>query len=100
MATPTPNYFKNPIVVAKAVLSTVSSVTATVMVVQLATRPFMAPEFQGSLFSEIYGFLSPFSNEMTMVIESFSGYAQNVLFQAAPVSLAGKQMQSLSMRRN
>ncbi|KAI6671428.1 hypothetical protein NL676_006313 [Syzygium grande] len=97
MATSTQNDFRNPVAVAKAVLSAAASVTATVMVVRSVIGPFMPPEFQGFLFSRIRGFLSRFSNEMTMVIEDYDGYGRNELFQAAQVFLAAKQ--SLSMRR-
>ncbi|KAL3720436.1 hypothetical protein ACJRO7_005282 [Eucalyptus globulus] len=97
MVTPPPNDSKNPIAVAKAVLSATASVTASVMVVQSVVRPFIPPEFQGFLFSGIRGFLSRFHNEMTMVIEQYDGYAQNELFGAAQVFLAAKQ--SLSMTR-
>ncbi|KAF8011099.1 hypothetical protein BT93_J1650 [Corymbia citriodora subsp. variegata] len=97
MATPAPNDSKNAIAVAKAMLSTAASVTASVMVVQSVVRSFVPPEFQGFLFSGIHGFLSRFSDEMTMVIEQSDGYTQNELFGAAQVFLAAKQ--SLSMRR-
>ncbi|KAF8011098.1 hypothetical protein BT93_J1649 [Corymbia citriodora subsp. variegata] len=93
MATPAPNDSKNAIAVAKAMLST----AASVMVVQSVVRKFIPPEFRGFLFSGIRGFLSRFSDEMTMVIERYDVYTQNELFEAAQVFLAAKQ--SLSMRR-
>ncbi|KAI3420625.1 uncharacterized protein J3R85_012550 [Psidium guajava] len=97
MAAPTPNDLKNPVAVAKAVLSAAASVTATLMVVQSVVRPFVPAEFQGFISSRIRRFLSQFSNEMTMVIEEYDGFAQNELFGAAQVFLAAKQ--SLSVRR-
>ncbi|KAF8011126.1 hypothetical protein BT93_J1673 [Corymbia citriodora subsp. variegata] len=91
MATPTRNDFKNPIAVAKTVLSAATSLTATVMVVRSVVRPFVPPEFQDFFSSRIRGFLSRFYNEMTMVIEQNDGCAQNELFKAAQVFLAAKQ---------
>ncbi|KAF8011128.1 hypothetical protein BT93_J1674 [Corymbia citriodora subsp. variegata] len=91
MATPTRNDFKNPIAVAKTVLSAATSLMATVMVVRSVVRPFVPPEFQDFFSSRIRGFLSRFYNEMTMVIEQYDGYAQNELFEAAQVFLAAKQ---------
>ncbi|KAK3410371.1 hypothetical protein EUGRSUZ_J02371, partial [Eucalyptus grandis] len=86
--TPAPNEFRNPIAVAKAVLSAATSVTATVMVVRSVVRPFIPREFQDFLFdflfSRIRGFSSRFCNEMTMVIERHDGYAQNELFGGGP----------------
>ncbi|KAF8011130.1 hypothetical protein BT93_J1676 [Corymbia citriodora subsp. variegata] len=67
------------------------------MLVQSVVQPFLPREFQGFLFSRICGFLSRFSNEMTMVIDEYDGIVPNELFQAAQVFLPAKQ--SPSMRR-
>ncbi|KAI6671437.1 hypothetical protein NL676_006322 [Syzygium grande] len=97
MAAPGPNDLKNTVAVARAVLSAAASATATVMVVQSVVRQFVPPEFQDFLFSRIRGFLSCFSNEMTLVIKRHAAHAQNELFGAARVFLAAKH--SPSVRR-
>ncbi|KAK3410369.1 LOW QUALITY PROTEIN: hypothetical protein EUGRSUZ_J02367 [Eucalyptus grandis] len=97
MATPTSNDFRNPLAVAKAVLSAATSVTATLMVMRPVVRPFTSHEVEYFLFSRFRGFLSRFCNKMTMVIKPYEADAQNELFGAAQVFLAAKQ--SVSIRR-
>ncbi|KAL3720434.1 hypothetical protein ACJRO7_005280 [Eucalyptus globulus] len=98
MATPAPDDFRNHIAVAKAVLSAAASVTATMMVVRSVVQPFLPRELRGFLFSGIRGFLSRFSNEMTMVIDEYDGINPNELFQAAQMFLPAKQFPSLVVR--
>ncbi|KAK3410367.1 hypothetical protein EUGRSUZ_J02365 [Eucalyptus grandis] len=98
MATPAPDDFGNHIVVAKAALSATASVTATMMVVRSVVQPFLPRELRGFLFSGIRGFLSRFSNEMTMVIDEYDGINPNELFQAAQMFLPAKQFPSMVVR--
>ncbi|KAK3410376.1 hypothetical protein EUGRSUZ_J02377 [Eucalyptus grandis] len=65
------------------------------MVVRSVVQPFLPRELRGFLFSGIRGFLSRFSNEMTMVIDEYDGINPNELYQAAQVFLPAKQFPSM-----
>ncbi|KAL3720439.1 hypothetical protein ACJRO7_005285 [Eucalyptus globulus] len=96
MATPAPDSFRNPVAVAKAALPAAASVMATAMVMQLVVGQFLPREFQGFLFSGIHrGFLSRFSNEMTMVIYEYEGINPHELVEAAQIYLPAKQLPSM-----
>ncbi|KAL3720435.1 hypothetical protein ACJRO7_005281 [Eucalyptus globulus] len=95
MTTPAPTDFKNTIAVAKAVLSTTASVTATAMVVQSMVHTIVPRELQGFLLSRIRGLFSRFSRQMSVVVDEYDGFVQNELFEAARIFLAAKQTFSM-----
>jgi len=95
MTTPAPTDFKNAIAVAKEVLSTTASVTATAMVVQSMVHTIVPRELQGFLLSRIRRLFSRFSSEMSVVVDRYDGFVQNELFEAARIFLAAKQTFSM-----
>ncbi|XP_057786763.1 AAA-ATPase At3g50940-like [Salvia miltiorrhiza] len=75
---------------AKNMLSAVGSVAATIMVVRGVAQEFLPAEFYDYIFSGVRGFLSRFSNQLTMVIEEFEGLDANEIYAAADAYLGPK----------
>ncbi|KAL8473842.1 hypothetical protein ACS0TY_030629 [Phlomoides rotata] len=81
---------KSNLATAKAILSAVGSIAATVVVVRGVTRDLLPPEFHDFIFSGIRRFFSSFSNQLTLVINEYNGLIHNGIYDAAETYLATK----------
>ncbi|GLT82774.1 hypothetical protein SLE2022_011160 [Rubroshorea leprosula] len=75
---------------AKAIVSAVASVAATLMVARSIANDFLPHELRSYFFFNTSRFFSRFSSTVTMVIEEYDGLVYNQIYEAAKIYLGTK----------